>query len=60
MNKNGIFCSGLLVVFVAYSQQYYNDENDFIFENIWDHHDRGSRMLFELEITGYVGRKNNE
>jgi hypothetical protein len=61
MNKNCILiiCLSFWVVFAAYSQQYYDDENDFIYENIWDHHERGSRMLLELEITGYVGRKNN-
>jgi hypothetical protein len=59
MNKNCILiiCLSFLVVFAAYSQQYDN-ENDFIFENIWDHYDRGSIMRPELMITGYVGGKS--
>jgi hypothetical protein len=61
MNKNGIFIIFLLfwTVLAAYSQQLYDDENDFIFENLYDHHDRGSIIRPELMITGYIGRKNN-
>jgi hypothetical protein len=61
MSKNDILIICLLfwTVFVAYSQPQYDDENDFICENIWDHYDRGSIMRTELKIAGYVGGKSN-